>query len=94
MKRSLAVVFAAGLALTGCATKASVDALEKRVTTVETDHKATHEKLDSLLKWINPHPQPGKQDGLYDWMGFVHAKVFPGTGPGDPVKPSSPPKPF
>ena len=91
MKRSLMVVLAGGLATTACATQASVDAIDKRVTALETDQKATHDKLQALLLWINPHsPKP---DGLYDWMGFVHAKVFPG-GPGDPVKPSSPPKPF
>ena len=93
MKRSLMVVLAVGLATTGCASKATVDALDKRVTVLETDQKATHDKLQALLVWINPHAPPAKQDGVYDWMGFVHAKVFPG-GPGDPIKPSSPPPPF
>ncbi|MEO8621048.1 MAG: hypothetical protein ABI625_08275 [bacterium] len=94
MKRSTMVVVAMALATAGCGgvTKAEYDALEKRVTTVETDQKATRDKLQALLLWVNHKEAPNV--GLYDWVGAVHNKLWPANGPGDPIRPSAPPPPF
>jgi hypothetical protein len=82
-----------GLGTTGCGvSSARVDALEARLAALETAHTETRGKLQALLQWVNPKQPPGK--GLYDWMGDVHTKLWPGNGPTDPIKPAAPPPPF
>ena len=94
MKRALmAVVVVVGFGTTGCwASKSEVDSLEARLAALETAHGQTRDKLQALLVWVNPKSPPGK--GLYDWMGDVHKKLWPGGGPTDPIKPAPPPPPF
>ena len=96
MRRALLVVaVASGMIASGCGggvTESRMAALEARVTTLETDEHATKDKLQALLVWVNHREQPNV--GLYDWMGSVQNKLWPTSGPGDPVRPASPPPPF
>ena len=84
MRRLLALVFVVGITTSGC--------YGERVRQLEEDHAATRRKLDSLLVWVGGK-QPPDVD-LYDWMDAVHTKLWPASGPTDPVKPSKPPPPF
>lgn len=88
-RRLLLFVVCVAVAATGC-DRERVTALEQRVTTLESEHTMTRNKLDSLLVWVNRRPAPDV--GLMNWIDAVHAKVFPAST--DPVKPPNPPEPF
>lgn len=97
MKRTVVLVVALVAFGTGCGKDPRVDELQTRVTKLETDyaalktdHDRTRDKLQALLVWVNTNPN---KTGLEDWIGFVHAKLWPG-GPSDPVKPGNAPDPF
>ena len=92
MKRQWLVVAALAVTASGCGvSKADFDALAARVTTLETEHTKTRNKLQDLLKWVN-HKNPPEM-GLYDWINKVTDKLWP-SGSGDAVKPPAPPEPF
>ncbi len=90
MKR-LMLAFLVVLGVSGCK-DSRVDGLIERVTALETAHNATRGKLQELLVWVNHKNPPAV--GLYDWMGAVHTKLWPGGGPTDPIQPAPPPPPF